>query len=104
MHNNLMDFVCRELEELDRKAESGSLSMSDMQYADLLAHYKKDALAVDGMEGDGRSYSRRGRPYSVDYRNGYSRHDDFTDRLHDLMQDAPDEKTRQDIKRIMDRL
>lgn len=68
MHK-LMEFICDELEELERKAEKeGKLSMQEVQYMDTLAHAKKNLLKADemwedseySMAGD-RSYARDGR-------------------------------------------
>lgn len=65
MHK-LMEFICDELEELERKAEKdGKLSMAEIQYVDTLAHAKKNLLKADemweeseySMDG-GRSYAR----------------------------------------------
>lgn len=60
MHE-LLNFACEELEELESKAKRGKLSMSDIQYADTLAHFKKNLLASEGMmEGmSSRNSSRR---------------------------------------------
>ena len=55
MHNNLYEFVCDELKELDDKARMGEPSMQDVQYADLLEHYRKSKLTSDAMEGSGYS-------------------------------------------------
>lgn len=71
MHK-LIEFVCNELEDLDRKAEkNGKLSMQEVQYLDILAHTKKNLLkSEEMMEGDGYSmdgdyaYAREGRRYS----------------------------------------
>ena len=65
MHK-LMEFICDELEELERKAEKdGKLSMAEIQYVDTLAHAKKNLLKADEMWEDseysmdgGRSYAR----------------------------------------------
>ena len=58
MHK-LLGYVCDELEELERKVDkSGKLSMSELQYVDLLAHTKKDLLTSKAMEESG--YSREG--------------------------------------------
>lgn len=124
MHK-LMDYVCDELDELERKADKGGkLSMSDIQYADTLAHLKKNMLKAEEMEGaeysgavDGMSYRRmyddgsyargRGRNarrdamgrYSSD---GYSRRsEDFKAELHDLMRDAPNDHVRQKMQNLM---
>ena len=68
MHK-LMEFICDELEELERKAEKdGKLSMAEIQYVDTLAHAKKNLLKADemweeseySMDG-GRSYARSRR-------------------------------------------
>ena len=63
MHNNLYEFVCDELKELDDKARKGDVSLQDVQYADMLEHYKKSKLTSDAMEGSGYS----GASYADDY-------------------------------------
>lgn len=79
MHK-LIEYICDELEELERKADKdGKLSMAEIQYADTLAHMKKNLLKADELweeseysmdggsyEGRGNSYARGGQP-----RNGY---------------------------------
>lgn len=129
----LMDYVCSEMKELERKAEKdGKLSMAEMQYLDTLAHTKKNLLKADEMseEGysgmmypryygddrsyaddrsrnDGRSYARgRGRNARRDsmgrYSRGYSMAaDDMVEELRDLMEDAPDEKTRMEFEKFI---
>ena len=64
MHNNVYEFVCDELKQLDDKARQGELKMSDVQYADMLEHYKKSKLTANAMEESG--YSNDG------YNSGYS--------------------------------
>ena len=125
MHK-LVDFVCDELEELERKAEKeGKLSMAEVQYADTLAHMKKNLLKSEemmeeseysGAYDDGRSYARggnRGRSYPRNsyarrrdsmgrYSRGYSMaSDELVDELRELMQDAPDEKTRMEFEKFI---
>ena len=63
MHK-LINYACDELEELERKVGKGQkLSMQELQYADTLAHMKKNLLKGEEMSGDGeysnRGYSRR---------------------------------------------
>lgn len=49
MHK-LLEYVCDELEELERKADKGGkLSMAEIQYVDTLAHTKKNLLTADAM-------------------------------------------------------
>lgn len=58
MHK-LIEYVCEELEELERKADKeGSLSMQEIQYADTLAHMKKNLLKAEEMSGG--DYSMEG--------------------------------------------
>jgi len=130
MHK-LIQFVCDELEELERKAEkNGSLSMSEIQYMDTLAHAKKNLLtgeammeAEDGESGRyymphygmyrnsygmddsynrGDSY-RRGRDSMGRYtsRRGYSYDDGMIEELRSLMESAPDERTKSEFRQFI---
>lgn len=148
MHK-LLYFICDELDELEQKAEKdGKLSMAEIQYGDVLAHFKKNLLSSEEMmeEMDGASSYRgrssyedgysnaRGRgsgakryangryaPYSRDdgsydgsydsgrsyRRGGYSRADgnqEYIENLRSMMDDAPDEKTRQSIQRMISQM
>ena len=68
MHK-LMEYICDELEELERKAEKeNKLSMAEIEYADKLAHIKKSLLSADEMWEDSEysmamdgSYAQGGR-------------------------------------------
>jgi len=119
MHK-LMEYVCDELDELEKKADKGKLSMSEIEYADKLAHLKKNLLRSeelmdDGYSGEnysgrydsGMSYARgrgsnakrdsRGR-YSSDRYSRYSRNeyamddDSMIQELRNLMDEAPEHK------------
>lgn len=62
MHK-LMEYVCNELEELERKADKeGKLSMAEIEYADTLAHMKKNLLKSEEMWEDSE-YSMEGGSY-----------------------------------------
>ena len=128
MHK-LIEYICDELEELERKAEKGGkLSMQEVQYGDMLAHFKKNLLKSEEMmedeeysmadgsyvhDGRGRSsnvsYARgRGRNARRDSMGRYSRdgrysmaEDDFRMELEDLMQSAPNERAKQKLREIM---
>ncbi len=65
MHK-LLEYVCDELEELERKVDKGGkLSMAEMQYGDTLAHMKKNLLTADAMTGeDEEGYSNAGYSYA----------------------------------------
>lgn len=72
MHK-LIEYVCEELETLEKKAAKGSMSAAEIEYADKLASLKKNLLKGDmlydemEMDGDysgnmgGMSYQRGGR-------------------------------------------
>lgn len=70
MHK-LIEFICDELDDLERKAERGKLSMTEVQYGDMLAHFKKNLLKSEEMMDGGYSMDRYGDDYSGEYR-GYS--------------------------------
>ena len=121
MHK-LIEYVCDELEALERKADKeGKLSMAEIQYGDTLAHLKKNLMKTEEMADDGYSMSmmsnrrsmyddmgrgsyvrrdERGR-YS---REGYSRKEDFKEELRELMDSAPNEHVRQKLHNIMNEM
>lgn len=147
MHK-LIEYVCDELEKVEQQvSDNKKLSLAEVEYADKLAHLKKNLLRSEeimdkGYSGemrrspssfrDGRSYARDGSSYardgsSYDERGrgsgaerdsrgrystgrGYSRYvrDDYsmaTDEivmdLRNLMNQAPDDRMRQQIQRIV---
>ena len=71
MHK-LINYVCDELDDLERKAEkSGKLSMQELQYADTLAHLKKNLMKGEEMSGySSESGYSRGMSYDS-YPEGY---------------------------------
>lgn len=75
MHK-LINFVCDELEDIEQKASKGELSISDVQYADTLAHLKKNLLkAEEMMEEFDEGYSSEMRPVDGTMRGGSYRYD-----------------------------
>lgn len=132
MHK-LIEYVCDELKELERKADKdGKLSMAEIQYMDTLAHAKKNLLTGDAMmeaEGGESGYymPRYGGYYGKDgdngsYRGGnsYARRRDsmgrytsrrgsmsydsgMVDELRDLMEQAPEESKR-DFQKLIDKI
>ena len=71
----------------------------------------KDAYCIWSYEDD-EEYSERYMPYEGSYRGRrnakrdrmgrYSKNDEYMDKLHDLMEHAPDDATRQSIQRMID--
>lgn len=120
MHK-LIEYVCDELKEIEKKAEKGDLSMSEVEYADKLAHLKKNLLKGDMLYDEEMSYESRGNSYAYargrgqnarrdsmgrySRERGYSRAaDDMVERLRDLMEDAPNESARKDIERLVHKM
>lgn len=137
----LLEYICDELKSLEDKVEkSGGLSSSDIQYGDILAHFKKNLLSSEEMmegysnrggsyyeegsyerRGRGRNASRdsRGRYNEGSYREGSYRDgsmmrrgsyyreggkEEFTEQLRELMQNAPDQKTKQSIQQMIQQM
>ena len=126
----LKEMLCKELEEYGSKGElsAGTLDIVD-KLAHTIKNLDKIIEVYEEDEGsyyDGGSYEEggrsmaRGRSYRGTYRGsyargrnarrdsrgrysseGYSRNGDIADRLRELMEDAPDEKTRQEIHKLV---
>lgn len=112
---DLKDMLCKELEEYGKK---GELSAGTLDIVDKLAHSIKNLDKIievyeggeyssydDGSYNDGRSYGRgRKRDSMGRYSsNGYSR-TGIVDQLRDMMNDAPDDRTRQEIQRLASKM
>lgn len=92
-----------------REISSGSLEMIDK-----LAHAAKNVCKIIDESDDGNSgyYSRTGRIYDGrSFRNSYRRddmgrysRDGLADKLRELMDEAPDEKSRMEIQKLVDRM
>lgn len=117
MHK-LIEYVCDELEELEKKASKGSMSAAEIEYADKLANLKKNLLkgdmlydeVMDGGEYSGNyAYARgRGRNARRDSMGRYSREggysraaDDMVSKLREIAEDAPDEESRKEVHRLI---
>lgn len=73
MHK-LMNYVCDELEDIEKKADKAKLSMADIEYADKLAHLKKNILRSDELMDEGYSGdSYRMYPYAMNDGMSYAR-------------------------------
>lgn len=118
----LKEMLCDELEQYGRK---GELTTGSLDVVDKLAHAMKSIATVIAMEeaegeysqSDGGRYSMRGNSYARRggntrrnsmgrySREGYSGAvDDMVDKLNDLMQDAPNEDVRHEIKRLVSKV
>ena len=128
---DLKEMLCKELEEYGKK---GELSAGTLDIVDKLAHtvknldkiietYEETEYSNYGYEGgnmggsyrgngynQGGSYARgRGRNARRDSMGrysstGYSRNSDIVSQLRGLMEDAPDDRTRQEIQNLVSRM
>lgn len=114
----LRDMLCDELKEYGKK---GELTAGSLSTIDTLTHALKNLDKVieeeDGYSNHypyyGGSYDMGGRSYRNSYRRdsrgrysgerGYSR-SDLSDKLRELMEEAPDDHTRQEIRRMVEKL
>ena len=120
MHK-LIDYVCSELDGLERKAEKSGLTMSEVQYMDTLAHAKKNLLTGEAMmdRGEsgyympmyGRSYGDHGMDgdsYRRDsmgrYSRGSSYGDNAVEELRTLMEKTPDESIKREYRKLIDKI
>lgn len=75
-------------------------------YAGRRGEYRDDGYSRESRDGSGNNggYSRNG--HSRENRNsyGYSRTGDMTDQLRQMMDEAPDEVTRMEIKKLIDKM
>lgn len=133
MHE-LYEYACKELEELEQKAGEKGLSAAEVEYADKLTELKKNILKIEMLEDQGYSaeyrddmgtyargrgnrggsnrgsYARRGNTrrdsmgrYSRE--GGYSRDaDEIVEQLEDMAEEAPDERTRMELKKLINKM
>lgn len=129
MHD-LKDLLCAELEDSAEKVKkAGKMSMGDLEVIDKLTHSLKSIKTVMSMEEEegysanssyaydngnsnrggssyrgGNSYRGRRRDSMGRYSQaGYSRND-LSDKMRMLMDEAPDEHTRSEIQRMIEKL
>ena len=123
---SLCDLLSEKISEKTRKMKNNGMSDGDLETIDKLTHSLASVKKImafmedDGYSGNwsdgsyrnmyrgsyghGGSYARKrdsmGR-YSGE--RGYSRND-LADKMRDLMHDAPDDRTRQEIQRMIEKL
>lgn len=125
--NELKDMLCKELKEYGKK---GELTAGSLDVVDKLTHtiknldkiievyegggysngypmytYRDGRSYPDGSYNDGYgSYARRRDSMGRYSREGYSRHGDMIADLRELMNDAPDDRTRQEFQRFISKM
>lgn len=113
----LKEMLCDELKEYGGK---GELTAGTLDVVDKLSHAIKNLNKI--LEADDEEYSNRymyddGRSYEGSYERrgmrGYSRRrdrmgrysrDGMADKLRELMQDAPNEKAKDELRKLADRI
>ena len=93
--HELRDKLCYELREYGKK----EMSPGSLDVVDKLTHTIKNLDKI--IEADG--YSNAGRR-NYGHSRGYSYHGDMVEELRGLMGDAPDERTRQEFKRFIQKI
>ena len=95
---------------VDELKDYGKMEMTsaNLEKIDKLAHAAKNVCKIIENEDEGHSgYYPHERVYRGSYRRDsmgrYSR-GSLADKLRELMDEAPDEKSRQDIQRLIDRM
>ena len=124
----LCDVLSDKLAEKTRKVKNGGMSDGDLDTIDKLTHALasvKKIMAFMEDEGEYSGYYPMGGSYRESYRGsyghggsyarkrdsmgrysgerGYSRNA-LADKMRDLMMDAPDDRTRQEIQRMVEKL
>jgi hypothetical protein len=120
--DKLCKYIDKELDELETKIDrGGKLSGAEIEYGDKLAHFKKSLLTNEAMEDSysveyrgtsrrGHSEERmndmsgaRGRNARRDSMGRFSR-DGFMDKLMEMKEAAPNERTRRAVEKMIDDL
>lgn len=118
----MYETLSRELKKANDKIDGGDITAGDMSYIDEITHSLKSIKTIMAMMDSeysndeysrdnysrGNSYARRRRRdsmgrYASD-RRGYSRDDNMISELRGLMEDAPDERTRQEFQRLISKM
>lgn len=106
--HELREMLCDELKEYGKK---GDLSSGSLDVVDKLTHTIKNLDKI--MDDDGYSGYYPMRSYDDGMHRSYARGRDsmgrysrsgLSDKLRDLMNEAPDDRTRMDIKRLIDKM
>lgn len=120
--NELYELKEMLMKELETYGKKGELTGGSLEVVDKLTHTLKNLCKIiDDMDGNysGMTYPYRGGSYArgrgrnarrdamgrYSSNDGYSRAaDDMVQELRELMQDAPDDRTRQEFQRFIQKL
>lgn len=99
----LKEKLCDELKEYANK----EMSAGSLDVIDKLSHAIKnlDRIIENHESGySGREYSRKRDPRGRYSSRGYSYGADMVPELHEMMNDAPDERTKQEFRRFIQKI
>ena len=118
---NLCEILSEKLAEKTRKIKNNGMSDGDLETVDKLAHSLASVKKIMAFMEDEEGYSGY-HPYRESYRGsyrggsykrdrmgrysgerGYSRND-LADKMRELMDEAPDDRTRQEMQRMVEKL
>jgi hypothetical protein len=129
--HEMKDTIGNEIAEANERIRQsgGDMNTADVEIIDKLTHTMKSLATTcamleaeeSGYSGTGGMYSGRGDGMSREYRdsgnrggytrnegryirNGYSRTGDMMEHLRAMLDEAPDEQTRMDVKRLMEKI
>ena len=116
----LCDILSEKISEKTRKIRNGGMSDGDLETIDKLTHSLASVKKIMAfMEDDGYSGSWPDGSYRTMYRGSYARkrdsmgrysgergysRNDLADKMRELMHDVPDDRTRQEMQRMIDKL
>lgn len=119
--HELCETISHEIADANEKirAAGGKLSGADVDYVDKLTHTLKSVKGVIAMAEDEDGYSRyypmtysrrndnsyaRRRDSMGRYSRRYSRANDVIEQLEDIMETAPDDRSRKEIKKLIEKM
>ena len=111
----LCEVLSDKIAEKTRKIRNGGMSDGDLETVDKLTHSLASVKKIMAfMEDDGYSGSwPMDGSYRTMYRGSYARkrdsmgrysRNDLADKMRELMHDAPDDRTRQEMQRMIEKL
>ena len=113
--HELCDILSEKIADKTRKIRSNGMSDGDLETMDKLTHTLASVKKILAFAEDEDGYSGNYYPMSYRgmYRNSYARkrdsmgrysRSDLADKMRELIADAPDDRTRQEIHRMVEKL
>jgi hypothetical protein len=103
---DLCEIVTNKLADATKKIHSsGNLSVSDFDYLDKMTHTLKSIKTTMAMIGADGTFADEKKSYLDDYQESYvSNHERLLIDLKEMMPDAPDDQTKQEMRQLINRL